>query len=206
MNTHNSLKELERKAYRSTFEDGIYDILFGLIFLILALIPILEKAGISRFIGYALLLIPATLPIIGKRLITIPRMGAVEFGRKRKSRNRLLLIVTVIVILLMLPIMISMMSQGFSGSMGWMVIALLALPVFIIAVYAMDFPRLWIYAALLLAGAVESEFLLRYMSSPHNTSISFGLPGAIILIAGLNLLVKFIQKYPKTTPEANHAG
>ncbi|MBU1319982.1 MAG: hypothetical protein KKG33_05955 [candidate division Zixibacteria bacterium] len=206
MNTPYSLKELERRAYRSTFEDGIYDILFGLLFLIFAAIPILEAAGLSRFIGYSLLIIPPALPLLGKRLITIPRMGAVEFGPRRKSRRRLILIITGIVIFLMLPIMISTVSNGLSGSMGWMVIALLALPVFIIAVYAMDFPRLWIYAALLLAGPVESEFLLRYIGSPLNTSISFGLPGVVVLIVGLSLLFSFIQKYPKVAPEANHAG
>jgi len=206
MNAPNSLKELERRAYRSTFEDGIYDILFGLLFLIFAIIPILEAAGVSRFIGYSLLIIPAALPWLGKRLITIPRMGAVEFGPKRKSRRRLILIITGIVIFLMLPLMISIVSNGLSGSMSWMLIALFALPVFIIAVYAMDFPRLWIYAALLLAVPVESEFLLRHVGSPLNTSISFGLPGIVILIIGLGLLFRFIQKYPKMTPEANHAG
>ncbi len=92
MKTTDSLKEIERRAYRSTFEDGIYDIQFGLLFLIVACIPILEIVGISRLFGYSLLIIsPILLPWLGKRYITIPRMGAVEFGPKRKSKMRLLL-------------------------------------------------------------------------------------------------------------------
>jgi hypothetical protein len=201
-----SLKEVERRAYRSTFEDGIYDIQFGLLFLILAWIAILETIGISRFIGYSLLLIPIALPWPCKRYITIPRMGSVQFGPKRKSRRRLILVIAGLVIVLTLPLMIMFAADGGMGSMSWLMISALAFPVFVIAVYSMDFPRLYIYAALLVFGVVSSEFLVGYVGAPFNTIISFGLSGLIIFIVGLSLLVGFIRKYPKPTPEVNHAG
>ena len=45
-----SLKEIERRAYRSTFEDGIYDIQFGLLFRFMKSYPkpTQEVAHVSR--------------------------------------------------------------------------------------------------------------------------------------------------------------
>jgi hypothetical protein len=205
MNTTESLKQLERRAYRSTFEDGIYDIQFGLIFLILCSISLLASAGISRFAAYGLFLIPIFLPFVCKRLITIPRMGSVEFGEKRKSKRRIAWVIAGAVILLMLPLMIAIAGKGVSGIVGWQLVALLGLPVFVVGIYAMDFPRLWIYAGLLIAGIAESEFLISRIGRPYNDIVAFGLPGLVVMAIGLNMLVRFIQKYPKSRPEANHA-
>ena len=206
MNAQESLKDLERRAYRSTFQDGIYDIMFGIIFLIFAWIPILEYLNVSRLIGYAFLIIPILLPFIGKRMITIPRMGLVEFGPKRKTRSRILLYVGLGVVLLTLPLFIIMLAQGISGRMGWLLIAIFAAPIFIIAVFSLDFPRLFIYSAFLLAGVVEAEFLVAYLGEPLNSIIAFGLPGAIILTIGTAMFVEFIRQYPLTKAEANHVG
>jgi hypothetical protein len=200
-----SLKKIERRAYRSTFDDGIYDIQFALLFLVFAWIPILEALGVSRFIGYTLLIIPILMPWIGKKYITIPRMGAVEFGSKRKSRKRLLLIISAVVFVLMAPLGVAIASSGIAGRLGWLLIALMALPIVAIAVYSTDSPRLYVYGAVLIFSVAESEFLLDYVNPPYNMIIAFGLPGIVILAIGLNLMIKFIQKYPRPTPEAHNA-
>jgi hypothetical protein len=205
MNTSSaSLKEIERRAYRSTFEDGIYDILFGGLFLIFAIIPIFEAIGISRFVGYALMIIPLTFSILGKRHITIPRMGSVEFGPKRKKKKIIILIIGAIVLTLTLPLIIMIVKQDVAGAMGWKMIVLFAAPLLVLAVYATDFPRLYIYAALMFAAVVESEFLLGIIGTPLNAVLSFGLPGLIITSIGIHFLLKFIRKYPRT--ETNYAG
>jgi hypothetical protein len=206
MNRSESLKEIERRAYRSTFEDGIYDIQFGLLFLVFAWIAILEAIGISRFIGYSLFVIPLIFPWLAKRYITIPRMGSVEFGSKRKSKRRLSLLIGAIIILLTLPLIIMIAGQSIEGQTGWLLIAMFAMPVFVIAVYFMDFPRLWIYAALLIAGVLESELLLGCVDTPYNTLISFGIPGVIILLIGLALLIRFVRKHPRPDLEARHVS
>jgi hypothetical protein len=200
-----SLKVIERRAYRSTFNDGIYDIQFALLFLVFAWIPILQAVGVSRFIGYTLLIIPIVLPWMGKKYITIPRMGAVEFGPKRRSRKRLLLIISAVVFVLMAPLVVAIADNVIAGPLGWLLIALMALPIAAIAVYSTDSPRLYVYAAVLIFGIAESEFLLRYVNPPYNMIIAFGLPGIVILAIGLNLLIKFIQKYPRPTPEVPNA-
>ena len=206
MNTTESLKKLERRAYRSTFEDGVYDIQFGLLFLVFAWIAVLEALGVSRFIGYSLFIIPLIFPWLAKRYITIPRMGSVEFGPKRKSKRRLMLVIATIIVVLTLPLIIMIAGQGIEGRMGWLLIAMFAMPVFVIAVYVMDFPRLWMYAALLIAGVLEAEFLLDYVGRPYNTVISFGIPGVIIFWIGFALLIKFIKKHPGPNSEARHVS
>ena len=192
-----SLKELERRAYRSTFEDGVYDLAFGIIFLIMALLPVFEKLGLSRYIGYSLLVIPMVLPWIGKRCITIPRMGEVKFGPQRTKKKRFVWIICGIVLLLTLPLIIMMTAKSPLGSFDWKLLVIFVIPLFVLAVYSTDFPRLYIYAALLIFAVVEAEFLLSLVGSPLNTVLSFGLPGLVISVFGVVLLVKFIWAYPR---------
>lgn len=206
MTTTESLKELERRAYRATFEDGVYDILFGLVFLILAGIPILETMGISRFPGYFLFLIPILVLWLGKRHITIPRLGFVEFGPKRKSKRRVLAWVFGVVLVLTLPLMIIMLRQGLPGNQVWFIVALFAAPLLAVAIFAVDCPRLYIYAALLAATVAESEFLTSYVGTPFNALISFGIPGTAIIIYGISLLITFIKKYPLPAQEVPHVS
>ncbi len=201
-----SLREIERRAYRSTFQDGIYDIQFGVLILIFALIAVLESVNISRFYGYPLLILPIILSWLGKRLITIPRLGMVEFGPGRKSRRRLALLISVIVFLLTLPLMIMIIMQGVSVGSGTLVIALFAAPLIVIAAYAVDYPRMCVYAAFLFFAVLQSEFLYGYVGQPLNSLICFGLPGLIILAYGLTLFVEFLKKYPRQVPEADHVS
>lgn len=202
--TSDSLKEIERRAYRSTFEDGIYDIVIGMLFLILAWIPIFESAGIPGLYGYALLLGLAPVPWLGKRFITIPRLGAVEFGEKRKTRRRFSILIGIGTIVLILPLLIMMFSNGFPGGSTWRTVGLAMAPILAIAVYFMDYPRLYIYAALLLFCVLEAEVLLSYVGTPLNFFISFAIPGVAILGLGLKLLLGFMRKYPRPTQEAPH--
>jgi len=196
--TNSSLKEIERRAYRSTFSDGIYDIQFGAIFLVFALMAVFEASDIPRFIGYALLLLALVLPWLGKRYITIPRMGQVEFGRKRKKRKLIIWTIVAVVAVLILPLVIMIIKQNQSSALGWKLIATIVAPLFVLVVYTTDFPRLYLYAALLFFGLVSAEFLRSLVGIPLNAAISFGVPGVVITGIGITLLVKFIKTHPRT--------
>lgn len=193
-----SPKEIERRAYRSTFEDGIYDIQFGLLFLLLLLGSSLEAIELSPYIGLCLIMIPLIFPWLAKRYITIPRMGEVEFGPERKKKKRVILIVGAVVLFFTLPLLILMGGDVLGSVLGWKLLIVFAAPLFVLAVYTTDFPRLYLYAALMLFSVVNAEFLLGPLGSPLNAILSFGLPGLIITAIGINLLIKFIRTYPKT--------
>ena len=204
MMTSISLKEVERRAYRSTFEDGLYDMPFGLVFLIIGWLPVLETLGVSRYLGYLLFLLPVLLPPIAKRYVTIPRLGSVEFGSKRKQRSKYFLLAGGVVLFLTLPLLIMMIARDGLAVESWMAITLFAAPLVVLAVLSIDFPRMYLYAAVLAAAIVQSEFLLPIVGTPLNAILSFGLPGAAIFLFGLSLLMKFVTRYPKQTAAESH--
>jgi hypothetical protein len=206
-----SLKEIERRAYRSTFDDGIYDILFGMLFLILALVPVLESIGIPRWYGYLLVFILPLIPWLGKRYVTIPRLGAVEFGPKRKSRGRLFALILAAILFLQMPVILMAVGRSFFGSSGEslglpLAIGMLVVPLIAVAAYFMDFPRMYIYALVLSFGILHSGFMFRFVGEPFNSLISFGTAATVVLAYGLMLLFGFMKKYPKSTAEAQHVS
>jgi hypothetical protein len=211
MRMTDSLKEIERRAYRSTFNDGIYDILFGMLFLILALVPVLESIGIPRWYGYLFLFILPPIPWLGKRYVTIPRLGAVEFGPKRKSRGRLLALILAAILFLQMPVILMAVGRGFFGSPGEslalpLTIGMLLVPLIAVAAYFMDFPRMYVYALVLSFGILHSGFMFRFVGEPLNSLISFGTAATAILAYGLTLLFGFMKRYPKSTAEAHHVS
>lgn len=201
-----SLKEIERKAYRSVFEDGIYDILWGAVFFVNALVPIFNSIGVSRFYGYAALLILPLIPLIGKRVITVPRLGSVEFGPRRKSRGWLLLLVCGLVVFLQLPLFIIGPGKSLVGNAPWTYILLMAAPAVAIGVVFVNFPRWYIYLSLMILAVIQSEILAGYVSRPLASVLCFGLPGVAILGYGCVLLANFIRKYPKSHAEVAHVS
>ena len=73
-----NLKEIEKKVWTSTFEDGITDIGIGLVLLVLTFCQMFDDA---RFYLYPLFIIPALFIIVAKKYITVPRMGLVKFSK-----------------------------------------------------------------------------------------------------------------------------
>jgi len=211
MKTKVSLKEIEKQAYRSTFEDGIYDIIFGILFLIIASIPVLEYFKIPGSYAYILGLIPILTLRLGKRNITIPRLGIVKFGEKRKSRRRHFLIISAAVLFLMLPVLMITLAKGFPiklhGDPAISPIVLMTIAPFLaIAAYLLDYPRMFIYVLVLFGVVLNADFMFQYVGDPFNSVISFGFAGVVILFYGISLLSKFLKKYPKPNSEVPHAG
>jgi hypothetical protein len=202
------LKSLEKKAYRSIFEDGLWDLFIGIIILSL---------GISTFLGSLLNLSEDWLFIIpvgllnliaflifylGKKFITVPRMGFVTFGTNRKSKQQKLkiflfafFILNVILFLLPLTGILNYVQFEpllFSLILG---ISMFTFPFSIIA-YFLDFTRLYIYAFLTGIGFFLTDLLNPIFGSPIDIFLTFGISGGIIVIIGLYLFIRFLKKYP----------
>ena len=79
-----NLKEIERKAFRSTFQDGLWDILLGLVFFIPAVNGLLVN---NDYILIPLYIASILLFVTAKKQITIPRIGLVKFSEKRKKKG-----------------------------------------------------------------------------------------------------------------------
>ena len=208
MSEGDELKALERKAYRSIFDDGIWDLFMGLIIL---------SIGLSTFIGTILNLpegwdtiIPGLILNIiaflifylGKKFITIPRMGFVKFGPKRKIKHLklkifLLFMFIVNVILVFLPLTGLIRIIQIQPLMLTLILGLgvFTFP-FCVVAYYLDFTRLYYYAFLAGIGLFLKELLYPIVGSPLDTILSFGITGGAIVAIGLYYFIRFLKKYP----------
>ena len=203
-----NLKEMERKAFRSTFQDGLWDIYLGLIVIGMAIFIFRPQAGYS---GWNLLLMVAVFGLayglfwLGKKFVTTPRLGQVTFGPLRKQKKTTLAIILGVVVVVQAGVVAL-------SAMGWLnpevgakinaflnvrdlerltVAAIGALfigPSMILVAYFNDFSRGY-YIAILMSVAV---FLMIWLNQPFYPVIL----GGLIILPGVILFVRFLQKYP----------
>jgi len=201
------LKELEKKAYRSTFEDGIWDIFIGLILLAFGFIPLGDLFELPELLGMFLLSLcwnigAVVIMILGKKYITVPRIGIIKFGPKRQADQRKLKIFLGINVLLGVIFLLMQMSGifGFINLQGFALSILVGIFIsfpFGVCAYFMDFHRLYIYAVLGGAGFFLTDVFRLFISPPFSLILAFGIIGGSILITGMIFLIKFIREYPK---------
>jgi hypothetical protein len=210
------LKQVERKAYRSTFEGGLMDMLLVAIIASTGIYMYRPDSGYSPINIIGMLLIFVVLQLLyqgGKKYITQPRMGQVRFGSARKHRRKTMAIILGVIILFQL-VLVGLTSIGwliptlgdklFASIDGYsserlMVAALGSLfvgPPMLVMAYMIDFPRGY-YIAVLMALAVFLMILTNQMF--YSLAI-----GAIIILPGLVLFIRFLRKYP--LPQGDQAN
>jgi len=174
-----------------------------------ALIPGLGARGFARQLIYiAVLLGAVAILILGKRFITLPRMGIVRFAARRTRRVKSVMILGVfcfIAALILIPLRqyIAAKSVMLSGAFVGLIITA---PLSLLA-YWLDFPRLALVGILFTASVLGSELLYPLVGEPRDGLISFGASGLILIIIGLALLRKFVAGNSVTTealPEGEH--
>jgi len=198
-----NLKELEKKTYRFTFQDGIYDIMFGFLFVSFALAPIIRELiglGYILFIG-----IPAPLLLtLGKKYITTPRIGIVKFGMNRQNSQKKQIIISIILVLITIILLMMTITNIFPGTFGSMlngyivplVIGISTIIGMGIFAYIKDFPHLCIYGMIIGLAIIVAEVLYKIVGTPLDGILAFGIPGLLVLFYGSFILFKFLQKYP----------
>ena len=201
------IKKLEKKAWRSAFQDGIWDIYFGWLFLGLAIAPFGDTIGLPGDVGSMIIIlcwntIAVLFLILGKKFITIPRIGFVKFGAKRKKmKKRLLafLIFNMFLAFLLLFVNISgfFAALNIGGLIEPLVVGLLLItvPLSILA-YFLELYRLYMYAILFGLGFFISELLYPLVGSPLDFFLSQGIAGIAVFSIGFAYLVQFLRKYP----------
>jgi hypothetical protein len=187
MNSIVDLKALERQAWTSYFEDGLWDIFIGLMMLIGGL------RGLTDMVWITLLIIPAVLlGSIGKRRLTIPRIGWARFGSARKFRRQWLTMLLVLSVIASLALLIALQTGKISAGIPLSpVVALFIVCVSTLMAYALNFWRVIIYG-LLYAG---SELIWGAYDRPCGP-LAFAVTGALVLSIGLLLLIRFIRQNP----------
>lgn len=193
-----NLKELERKAYLSFFEDGLLDILLGLWLLGLAWLMWSDSAAL---IGVLALLI---VPLFGllKRWVTIPRIGVVRLKPSQKRRAGWQMTLGVGVFFLMLVMSLGLFANGradnlqafLSQNIDFIFGALIALPLALAALVTGVW-RWLVYAAVLLAIFAVGQF------APFDAPAATFISGVILALSGLGVLIGFMRRYPRPLEE-----
>ena len=202
MNEKIDLKKIEKKAWTSYYQDGLWDIFLGLILLNFGVAPIMEEiTGVTYLVSYILIIALAYIIwYTGKKYITAPRIGLVKFGRTRKIKNFkvtiILLISAIFGLVVMLLTTTDLLPYKTDISAWAILFAINALIVFSLMAYFLDFPRLYIYSVFFAVSIFLAELSRSYVGSLYDTVIGFGLFGVVIVLIGLLHLTRFIRRYP----------
>lgn len=192
MNAPLNLKELERKAFRSFHQDGIWDIFFGMMMLAMYTFTVLNNLDnpALRVIGLLFLEISAVFFLIyGKKEITAPRLGHVEFRAERKRRLGYIIIINLISLLAFGGLILYRQANPGQWSdliSPFVTGALIILMTSMIA-YFLDFQRLYIYA--LIYGAAFTAVLIL------DLPVLFLVAALLILLPGIVIFFRFLKNF-----------
>ncbi len=202
MSSKMSLKEAERKAFRSTFQDGLWDIYLGLVFLLFGIGPMIQVSADNDW----MLTLGYYVPIFvifwaAKKYVTAPRIGRATFSpaRKRKIyKVRLALLFSVVLGLIVY--LMAATGDGLSGTVATLPTVLLLftgniLLIFWLGAYFLDFPRLYVYGALLGLSFPVGFFLMQRGVVADETR-PFILTSGIMIVVGVVQFVRFLRDNP----------
>jgi MFS family permease len=197
-----SLREAERKAFRATINDGLWDILLGCWALMFAIGPFLSPS-LGDFWSSAVFLpfwglVFLVIWLVRKYVVT-PRIGSVKFGQARKTRLMKFSIVMLVinVIAFILGLAAAMNFGRAPGQIFPIIFGLIFLMPFSIAAYFLDLSRLYIYGLLVGLSPLVGEWL--YISgnaSHHGFPITFGTTAGIMILTGLAIFVRLLRDNP----------
>lgn len=211
-----NLKEIERKAFRSTYQDGLLDIYLGLVVMFMSVFMYRPSSGYSPqniFMMLGAFVVAFLLYWAGKKFITLPRMGQVRFGAIRKQKNTTLGLILGLVILVQVGI-VGLTAAGrliptlgeqlaaFFGARNAEILLVAAVgslfvgPSMLLMAYFTDYPHGYAIA-ILMSVAV---FLMIYSNQP----VFSILIGGMIVVLGLISLVSFLRKYPLPDQDSAH--
>jgi hypothetical protein len=188
------LKALERKAYTSYHQDGIFDIYLGLavIFFGITLLPMLEGSMIYLWGG--IFIVWFVSYGASKKAITVPRIGYVEFSPSRRYRLVFLFSLLVIVNVVIFAIMafgLSAVAVIFLNQYGLLVVAIVGGGLFVVFGWATQIYRLLVYGTMTFLAFSVAQILVLPISLP------IIVLGISIAGVGFVLLYRFLRRYPK---------
>jgi hypothetical protein len=211
------LKTIEKKAFRSVHQDGLWDIYIGGVVMSMSVLAYSTSSEAKPLLRFGLYLAGMGLSYLlfwaGKKYITIPRLGQVKFGPLRQKRKLTMMIVLSGIVLLQLVILLGTiflwqnpdraavlgLSQTDPDIERLLVATIGALfvgPSMVFLAYFNEFMRGY-YIAVILSLAV---FSLIWFGEP----VYLILSGLLILIPGVVLFIRFLRNYPLPPPEVSY--
>ena len=203
MSQNINLKELERKAFRSTFQDGLWDMYLGFLLLTMGMGPVLPALNTSVMWTLAILLMVSVLAWLafwaGKKFITTPRMGLVKFGPQRKAKlkkTRAVLFLSVLLGVITFVLRAMWNIEWAAIPIPAYVWAVQAIVVFGLGAYFLDVSRFYAYDVLYAIPVPVGIVLLQNTGLPGFMFLPFGVSAAVMVLIGVVMFVRFLRDYP----------
>jgi uncharacterized membrane protein YhdT len=197
-----SLKEAERKAFRTTLNDGLVDIFLGC-FLLMFVIGLYLSDSLGDFWSSAVFLPFLALVYLAiwlvRRYVVTPRVGMVKFGQARKAKLAKFTVVMLVinVVAFILGSVAALTFGSVPGQMISILFGLILLMGFSIAAYFLDFSRLYIYGLLAGLSPLIGEWLWTHgYATHHGFPITFGTSSGIMILVGLAVFIRLLHNNP----------
>lgn len=206
------LKALERKAWTSYFQDGLWEIVIGTILLVSTLSCALEAAGVADATRTAIyfplmMVLPPLILTLGKRYITLPRMGYAKFGRRRELNMIKLMaaIAATMGVNLVMWGVSTIHPEATRGPYGLALVTFDVLAIFCLIGYYMDYKGFYLIALIVGLPYPVAYLLEHYTTLAPNDTLAYGIPAMLLLAIGLSALFQFVRRYgvPKEAPDAS---
>ncbi len=196
-------RDINRRLLLSLHQDGLLDILAGLIVAIFGFIPILDETGLNAGVRQIIILsfygISVFMILWLRRKIVIPRSGFMKLPRKTTARmSIIMLIINIILFLFFISLyLFDLPVRDYFGSYQMSIpLGLVFLLMFTVAGSLLKAARFYLYGILVaIAFVVFEELFLKGYVSHHGIPLAAFISGGLIVGLGIVLLYRFIVKY-----------
>ncbi len=197
MTTQIDLKQIERRAWTMYFDDGLWEIFLGVLLIGMGVRTVTDNVWFTFLALSSVLVWP-----LGKRLVTIPRVGLAKFGPARRAKQFKITVIIVVAVLATFALWIYAANSGVNlpDAASAAVVGGFITFIFWLLAYFLDFRRLYLYAPLFASTLALSEVF----EDPIPGYAALGAGGLILLIGALYLL-RFMRRYPKPSLEESDA-
>lgn len=209
MAEENSLRAIQQRTMRlMNFEDGLWDIMLGMIFLTLAIYP-LTRAALGPVLNLGLFLVVLALLVAGlfgfRRVVSEPRLGRAT--PRRNFKLRLLLAITAVMVVLTLGLVLLTLFSPSEGSeaaskaaeggrsylVEWIVVVVIGL-IFSALGHIAGVSRLYFYGWMLGLANLASVYMVH--TAGWTILLPLAIAAGVILLTGVVLFVRFIEHFP----------
>ncbi|MFB0537099.1 MAG: hypothetical protein ACETWR_19230 [Anaerolineae bacterium] len=194
MSQNTNLKEIERKA-NQYHGDGLIDIAIGFVILLAGIAEIFDQTSLAGI--WVVLWLP--IMISAKKSITVPRMRYIDFTPKAQWKVKLVIVTVVLAVAVLFTLGLVVFTKN-EILPPWLTAWLreysrMVWPAALVGVgwliaLATGVKRLYAYAALAVI-AFASGYWFNF-----DFPLLFTLLGAVIVLSGIVVLVRFMRKYP----------
>ena len=198
MNEKINLREIEKRAFRDSQQDGLVEIIMGVFFFAIA--GYLGTGGFPILLILLPIFAPIWLKIIRSRF-TYPRIGYVKLLTKNSKAKEIMLgifiyMFVVLFMTIIFPFMSNVLdlSLWYKWSLPFFVI--MTVGVFTYVGYESGSSRYYILTVLSVAGGVIVS-IIGFGTRPDLEMYFLGMNG-VLIITGIILFVSFLRKYPQS--------